>query len=72
MRAEKAKVKEQEVCNDEFSNALHKHYNSLATKKRKEYERIAKEIQEKYKTRMARLREVMEAKRKTDISKIET
>jgi len=43
----------------------------LATKKRKDYERIANEIQEKYKSKMTRLREVMEAKRKTEIAKIE-
>ena len=50
---------------------MNKHFNSLATKKRKEHERIASEIQEKYKAKMARLRNVMEGFRRTEISKIE-
>lgn len=71
LRALKVQEKEQEVRQTEYSNALNKHYNALATQKRKDYERIANEIQEKYKSKMARLREVMEAKRKSEILKIE-
>ena len=72
LRALKVQEKEQEVRQTEYSNALNKHYNSLATDKRKEYERIANEIQEKYKAKMTRLREDMEAKRKAEIAKIES
>jgi len=71
LRALKVQEKEQEVRQTEYSNALNKHFNALATAKRKEYERIANEIQEKYKAKMTRLREDMEAKRKTEIAKIE-
>ena len=70
MRALKVSEKEQEVRQTEYSNALNKHYNALATAKRKEYERIAGEIQEKYKFKMTRLRETMETKRKAEIIKI--
>ena len=72
LRALKVQEKEQEVRQTEYSNALNKHYNALATDKRKEYERIANEIQEKYKAKMTRLREDMEAKRKAEIAKIES
>ena len=72
LRALKVQEKEQEVRQTEYSNALNKHYNSLATEKRKEYERIANEIQEKYKAKMTRLREDMETKRKAEIAKIES
>lgn len=71
LRALKVQEKEQEVRQTEYSNALNKHYNALATQKRKDYERIANEIQEKYKSKMGRLREVMETKRKSEIQKIE-
>ena len=71
LRALKVQEKEQEVRQTEYSNALNKHYNSLATDKRKEYERIANEIQEKYKAKMSRLREDMETKRRAEILKIE-
>ena len=71
LRALKVSEKEQEVRQTEYSNALNKHYNALATSKRKEYERIAGEIQEKYKFKMTRLRETMEAKRKAEIIKIQ-
>ncbi len=72
LRALKVQAKEQAVRQTEYQNALHKHFNALATSKRKEYERIANEIQEKYKAKMTRLREDMEAKRKAEIAKIET
>ena len=55
----------------EYSNALKKHFNALSTKARKEYERIASEIQEKYKMKSTRLREDMERRRKVEIAKIE-
>ena len=63
--------KEQDVRQTEYSNALTKHYNALSTQKRKEHERIASEIQEKYKAKMTRLREDMETRRKAEIAKIE-
>ena len=55
----------------DYTNALSKHFSALATIKRKEYERIAKEIQEKYNAKMNRLRGDMETKRKAMILKIE-
>ena len=55
----------------DYTNALNKHYNALATTKRKEYERIANELQEKFKSKMTRLRGDMETKRKFEIAKIE-
>jgi len=36
--------KEQQVRHTDYTNALNKHNNALATAKRKEYERIANEI----------------------------
>ena len=71
LRALKVMEKEQDVRQTEYSNALTKHYNSLSTQKRKEHERIASEIQEKYKAKMTRLREDMETRRKAEILKIE-
>ena len=71
LRALKVMEKEQDVRQTEYSNALTKHYNALSTQKRKEHERIASEIQEKYKAKMTRLREDMETRRKAEIAKIE-
>ena len=71
LRALKVQEKEQQVRHTDYVNALTKHYNSVATAKRKEYERIAQEIQEKYKAKMTRLREDMEDKRKKEIMRIE-
>jgi hypothetical protein len=45
-------------------NALTKDFNKKATQIRAEYERIANEIQLKYKHKMFLLREEMERKRK--------
>ena len=44
LRALKVQEKEQEVRQTEYSNSLNKHFNAMATAKRKEYERIANEI----------------------------
>ena len=41
LRSLKVQEKEQEVRQTEYSNALTKHFNTLATQRRKEYERIA-------------------------------
>ena len=55
----------------EYLNALTKDKNKQATKIRAEFERIANEIQLKYKHKMLLLREEMERKRKAQIQAIE-
>ncbi len=72
MRALKVQKKEQEVRHMEYLNALTKDKNKQATKIRAEYERIANEIQLKYKHKMLLLREEMERKRKAQIQQIES
>jgi hypothetical protein len=67
LRALKVQKKEQEVRHSEYLNALTKDKNKQATKIRAEYERIANEIQLKYKHKMLLLREEMERKRKAMI-----
>ncbi|CDW78359.1 growth-arrest-specific protein 8 [Stylonychia lemnae] len=71
LRALKVQKKEQEVRHSEYLNALTKDKNKQATKIRAEYERIANEIQLKYKHKMLLLREEMERKRKAMIQQIE-
>lgn len=71
LRALKVQKKEQEVRHQEYLNALTKDKNKQATKIRAEYERIANEIQLKYKHKMLLLREEMERKRKAQIQQIE-
>jgi len=56
----------------EYLNALTKDKNKEMTAIRNEFERISKEIQQKYKFKMQLLREDMEKKRKAEILKIET
>jgi len=71
VRALKVQKKEQEVRHMEYLNALTKDKNKQATKIRAEFERIANEIQLKYKHKMLLLREEMERKRKAQIQAIE-
>jgi len=71
VRALKVQKKEQEVRHMEYLNALTKDKNKQATKISAEFERIANEIQLKYKHKMLLLREEMERKRKAQIQAIE-
>lgn len=71
VRALKVQKKEQEVRHTEYLNALTREKNKQGTRVRQEYERIANEIQHKYKHKMLLLREEMERKRKGLILQIE-
>lgn len=71
LRALKVQMKEQETRQAEYKNAQHKAFIAKNSAIRKEAERIANEIQVKYKNKMDLLRINMEKKRKIEIAKIE-